>query len=76
MAIQADRHPDEEVARRGQALYERKVKDLLEASDRGKFLVLDIETGDEQETPLGAAMRKRQGGSGGTAVADRADFRM
>lgn len=33
-----------EIAQRGQALYEREIQGSLAASDRGKFLVLDIES--------------------------------
>ncbi len=42
-------HPrldSEEIAERGQALYEQAIRDLLDSSARGKFLVLDVETGD------------------------------
>ena len=40
------RYSSDEIAERGQALYEREIQSSLAASDRGKFLVLDIETGD------------------------------
>ena len=40
------RYTSDEIAERGQALYEREVHGSLTASDVGKFLVLDIETGD------------------------------
>lgn len=39
------RFTSDEIAERGQALYEGKIRDDMAASDRGKFLVLDIETG-------------------------------
>lgn len=35
-----------EIAERGEALFQRNIRPLLHATDRGKFLVLDIETGD------------------------------
>jgi hypothetical protein len=35
-----------EIVQRGQALYERQLRALVEARHQGKFLVLDIETGD------------------------------
>ena len=35
----------EEIAERGQALFEREIRSQLDASARGKFLALDIETG-------------------------------
>lgn len=34
-----------EIAERGQALYDREIREKLDASVRGKFLVVDIETG-------------------------------
>lgn len=35
----------QEVAARGEALYERQLRQAMEAEHKGKFLVLDIETG-------------------------------
>ena len=40
------RYTSEEIARRGQALYEGRLRTVVDARDRGKFLVLDIETGE------------------------------
>ena len=40
------RYSSAEIAERGQSLYEREVQGSLAASDRGKFLVLEIETGE------------------------------
>jgi len=42
------RYSSEEISARGQALYERRIQGSLTASDRGKLLVLDIESGDFQ----------------------------
>jgi hypothetical protein len=36
----------EEFARRGDALYESKIRPLVEAGNKGKFVVIDIETGE------------------------------
>ncbi len=36
----------EEVGRRGQALYDQQIRDKVEAEHAGKFLVVDITTGD------------------------------
>lgn len=36
----------EEVEARGEAIYEEQIRDRVEAENRGKFLVIDIETGD------------------------------
>lgn len=35
-----------EIAERGEALFQRDIRPLLHAADQGKFLVLDVETGD------------------------------
>ena len=43
------RHPRytaEEIAARGKAIYEGQIRDQVEPQDVGKFLILDIETGD------------------------------
>jgi hypothetical protein len=37
--------PDE-VSARGEALYAEQIRDRVKAEDKGKFLVMDIETGD------------------------------
>jgi hypothetical protein len=39
------RYDKEEFARRGDAMYDRAVRPHLSASDKGKFVALDIETG-------------------------------
>ena len=53
------RYSNAEIADRGQALYERAIRDELEPSDRGKLLVLDIETGDyEIDTDDVAAVKR------------------
>ena len=36
----------EEAARIGQELYEREIRALVEEQNRGRYLVVDIETGD------------------------------
>ena len=55
------RYSSDEIAERGQALYEREVQGSLAASDVGKFLVLDIETGDYEldSDDLAAVKRAR-----------------
>jgi len=40
------RYSKEEFARRGDELYERAVRPQLKAEDEGKFVVIDIETGE------------------------------
>lgn len=55
------RYSSAEIADRGQALYEREIEGSLGASERGKFLVLDVETGDYEidGDQLAAAKRAR-----------------
>lgn len=53
------RYSNTEIADRGQAFFERSIRDKLEPSDRGKLLVLDIETGDyEIDTDDVAAVKR------------------
>jgi hypothetical protein len=40
------RYSSDEIAERGQALYDQEIRDKLDPSARGKFLALDIETGE------------------------------
>ena len=40
------RYSSAEIVQRGQALYEQRLRAQVEARHQGKFLVLDIETGD------------------------------
>jgi hypothetical protein len=35
----------EEIGRRGQEIYDRQIRSQVETGNRGKFLVLDVETG-------------------------------
>jgi hypothetical protein len=42
-------HPrcsSDEIVERGQALYDQQIREKVEPQHKGKFLVLDIETGD------------------------------
>lgn len=41
----------EEITRRGQAIYDRQIRDRLSKEDRGKYLVLDLETGEYEVDP-------------------------
>ena len=49
----------EEVGRRGQALYDEEIRDKAEAEHHGRFLVLDITTGEYEidDTDLIASKR-------------------
>jgi hypothetical protein len=49
----------EEVCRRGEEIYEQQIRALVETGNRGKFVVIDIETGDYEmdEDELTASKR-------------------
>lgn len=49
----------EEVARRGEALYEQQIRAQVEAENKGKFLVLDVETGEYEIDVSDLAATKR-----------------
>lgn len=40
------RYPKEEFARRGDAIYEEKIRPRLKPRDKGKYVAIDIETGE------------------------------
>ena len=46
MAASQRRYSKEEFARRGDAIYEKEILPKLAAKDVGKFLAMDIETGE------------------------------
>ena len=46
MAVMSPKYSKEEFARRGGDWYERNVRPHAEAGNLGKFVVIDIETGD------------------------------
>ncbi len=46
MTTPGPRYSKEEYARRGDAIYERDIKPKLKPEDQGKFIVIDIETGE------------------------------
>ena len=45
MTVRQPRYSKEEFARRGDEIYERDIGPLVEASNEGKFVAIDIETG-------------------------------
>jgi hypothetical protein len=59
MAVRQRRYGKEELAQRGQALYESVIQQQVEASNEGKIVAIDIETGDFEvdETVMGATDR-------------------
>jgi hypothetical protein len=40
------RYTKEEIAARGKAIYEQQIRSKVEPAHTGKFLIIDIETGD------------------------------
>jgi hypothetical protein len=59
MAVRQRRYSKEEIARRGQELYESGIRQQIEAGNEGKIVAIDIETGDFEvdETVLAATAR-------------------
>ncbi|BBH42139.1 MULTISPECIES: hypothetical protein [Microcystis] len=59
MTVRQRRYPKEELARRGQQLYESGIRQQVEAGNEGKIVAIDIETGDFEvdETVMGATER-------------------
>jgi hypothetical protein len=59
MAVRQRRYPKEELAQRGQALYEAGIRQQVEVGNEGKIVAIDIETGDFEidETVIGATDR-------------------
>ena len=49
----------EEIGRRGQALYDQRIRARVEPENNGKFLVLDVETGDYEIDERHMAATKR-----------------
>jgi hypothetical protein len=45
MTVRQPRYSKEEFARRGQEIYERDVRPQIEASNKGKIVAIDIESG-------------------------------
>ncbi len=46
MEVRQRRYPKEELAQRGQDLYESGIREQVEAGNEGKILAIDIETGN------------------------------
>lgn len=59
MAVRQRRHSKEELARRGQELYESGIRQQVEAGNEDKIVAIDIETGEFEvdETLMGATDR-------------------
>lgn len=63
----------EEVARRGEELYERSVRAHVEPANAGRFLALDVESGDYEiaDEALAASQRLRERRPGAVAYLAR-----
>jgi hypothetical protein len=59
MTVPHPRYSKEEFARRGNEIYESRVRPRVEESDRGKIVAIDIETGafEIDNTPMMAVDR-------------------
>ena len=53
------RYSREEVAKRGEAIYEQEIRPKVESENKGKYLVLDIETGEYEIDQDDLAATKR-----------------
>ena len=58
------RYTSDEIVKRGKALYQREIRQKVEAGNKGKVLVIDIETGeyeidDDHLTASDRAIAKR-----------------
>ena len=55
-------HTSDEVARRGEELYERSVRSRVEPDNDSRFLALDVDSGDYEiaDVALSAAARLRE----------------
>lgn len=45
MTTRTPRYPKDEFAQRGNAIYDRDIRPQVEAANKGKFVLIDIETG-------------------------------
>ncbi|MGI0486254.1 hypothetical protein ACN4EK_12510 [Pantanalinema rosaneae CENA516] len=59
MVVRQRRYSKEELARRGQELYESGIRQQVETGNQGKIVAIDIETGEFEvdETLMGATER-------------------
>ena len=54
-----DKYTPQEVSSQGEAIYKQQIRDKVEAEDKGKFLVINIETGEYEIDPDDLAATKR-----------------
>ena len=62
--MSTERYTIDEVCDRGEQIYEERIKHLVEPEHNGKFIVIDIESGDyemdEEELDASARLKKRR----------------
>ena len=71
-----DRNDIEEMAERGRKLYEERIKALIEPGHYGKFVVIDLETGDYEidKRHISAIKKLRQRHPGALTYGTRVGF--
>jgi hypothetical protein len=55
----APRNHQSEIAARAKELYDRELRDKLEPGNKGKYLVIDVDTGEYEMDEDGVAAMKR-----------------
>ena len=63
MSVPELRYPIQEIVRRGEEIYDTAIRPRLQAADQGKYVVVDIETGeweiDDDEQTASRRLRAR-----------------
>ncbi len=74
--MEQTRQNAQQVAARGREIYEQRLRGLLEVENKGKFLVIDIDTGEYEidEDDLAASMRAYQKRPNGTRYGMRIGY--
>lgn len=57
--MEHERYSKEEIALRGRAIYEQQLRSLLEPANTGKYLVIDVVTGEYEIDEDGSAASLR-----------------
>ena len=60
----ANKYPPGEISRRGKEIYQKKIKHLVEPQEKGKFIVIDVESDDyevdDEATVASDRLRQRR----------------
>lgn len=58
----SDTHNSEEIIKRGQSLYDQKIRAAVEPGNTGKYLIINVETGEYEMDvdDLAASVRARE----------------